>query len=263
MFARNAEKCDFIGDFETLCTLFSHFNESGSRLSSGSDDLEVIVWDWMRGQKICSFPTGHTSNVFQSKFLPLTGDSHIVTSSRDGQVRLAQLSETGTCQRTKKVAQHKRASHKLALLPDRPHQFISGGEDGLIFDIDVRADKPTKLLVQKEENERPVGIFSVHANPVEDHFIISAGSDQFVRLFDRRYASMSHPEPVQKFCPQKLTTNRSLHITCAVFSQTGKDVVASFCDEDIYLFDSKGLGPNLDARKHYQGHKNSATGIVD
>merc|ERR1712150_319102 len=28
---------------------------------------------------------------------------------------------------------------------------------------------------------------------------------------------------------------------------------------DIYLFDSKGLGPQLDARKHYQGHKNSAT----
>ena len=127
-----------------------------------------------------------SANVFQSKFLPLTGDTHIVTSSRDGQVRLAQLSETGTCHRTKKLAQHKRASHKLALLRDRPHEFISGGEDGLIFEIDVRADKPTKLLLQKE-NERSVGIFSVHANPIADHLIISAGSDQYVRLFDRRY----------------------------------------------------------------------------
>ena len=95
---------------------------------------------------------------------------------------------------------------------------------------------------------------------MEDHLIISAGSDQFVRLFDRRYASMSNPEPVQKFCPQKLTDNRSLHITCAVFSETGKDIVASYCDEDIYLFDSKEVGPDVDARKHYQGHKNSATG---
>ena len=147
--------------YSFLLFVCSHFNDSGSKLASGSDDLEVIVWDWMRGKKICSFPTGHTSNVFQSKFLPLTGDSHIVTCSRDGQVRLAQLSETGTCQRTKKVAQHRRASHKLALFRDRPHEFISGGEDGLIFDIDVRADKPNKLLVQKE-GDRPVGIFSVH-----------------------------------------------------------------------------------------------------
>ena len=101
--------------------------------------------------------------------------------------------------------------------------------------IDVRTDKPTKLLLQKE-NERSVGIFSVHANPVADHLIISAGSDQYVRLFDRRYASLSNSEPVQKFSPRKLAGNRSLTITCAVFSNDGRDIVASYSDEDIYLF---------------------------
>ena len=225
--------------------------------------MEVIVWEFgsHRFKKHFSFPSGHTSNVFQSKFLPLTGDTHIVTSSRDGQVRLCQLSETGSCQRTKKVAQHKRASHKLALLRDRPHEFISGGEDGIIFEIDVRVDKPTKLLVQKE-NDKSIGIFSVHASPVEDHFIITAGSDQYVRLFDRRYVSPTNPTPVQKFCPQKLASNRSLTITCAVFSNDGQDIVASYSDEDIYLFDSKTFGSDLDCRKQYQGHKNSATGNI-
>ena len=78
----------FLNDF-----CFRHFNETGSKLASGSDDQMIFVWDWLRGKKLLSFQSGHTSNVFQSKFLPLTGDTHIVTTSRDGQVRLAELSQ--------------------------------------------------------------------------------------------------------------------------------------------------------------------------
>ena len=72
-----------------LQLLFRHFNETGSRLASGSDDLEIIVWDWQKAKKELSFKSGHTSNVFQSKFLPHSGDTLIATTSRDGQVRLA------------------------------------------------------------------------------------------------------------------------------------------------------------------------------
>ena len=72
-----------------LQLLFRHFNEAGSRLASGSDDLEIIVWDWQKAKKELSFKSGHTSNVFQSKFLPHSGDTLIATTSRDGQVRLA------------------------------------------------------------------------------------------------------------------------------------------------------------------------------
>jgi len=50
---------------------------------------------------------------FQSKFMPYTGDTHIVSCARDGQVRLAELSSTGTCKGTKKLAQHKGAAHKV------------------------------------------------------------------------------------------------------------------------------------------------------
>ena len=105
--------------FRTLqgCVNALHFNESGSRLASGSDDKEMIVWDWEKGVKSVSFPSGHHSNVFQSKFLPLTGDTHLVSTSRDGQVRLAVLSTTGVCRSTKRLAQHKGSSNKLALLP--------------------------------------------------------------------------------------------------------------------------------------------------
>ena len=79
-------------------------------------------------------------------------------------------------------------------------------------------------------------------------------------MFDRRYASLSNSEPVQKFSPQKLANNRSLTITCAVFSNDGRDILASYSDEDIYLFNSEDTGPDIDSRKKYAGHKNSATG---
>ena len=50
--------------------------------------------------------------------MPHSGDCHIVSCARDGYVRLAQLSVTGTCKGTKKLAMHKGAAHKVCL-----HQF--------------------------------------------------------------------------------------------------------------------------------------------
>ena len=46
--------------------------------------------------------------------------------------------------------------------------------------------------------------FSVHANPVLNHLVATAGSDQFVRLFDRRYLSQENPKPFQTFVPRHL-----------------------------------------------------------
>jgi len=236
------------------CVNAIHFNETGSKLASGSDDLNIFVWDWQRGKKLLSFHSGHTSNVFQSKFLPLTGDTHIVTTSRDGQVRLAELSEVGSCRNTRKLGQHKGAAHKLALLNGKPHEFISGGEDGLIMGLDVRSSEPDKLIVQEEDGTR-VRIYSVHASPVDDHYIVSAGNDQFVRLYDRRNMSSS----LKKFCPSHLESDRRLHITCAVFSNDGQDIIGSYSDEDIYSFKTKDSNEKPEYRKRYQGHCNSQT----
>lgn len=45
--------------------------------------------------------------------MPFSGDCHVVSCARDGQVRLAELSLTGVCKGTKKLAQHKGAAHKV------------------------------------------------------------------------------------------------------------------------------------------------------
>lgn len=70
------------------CVNSLNFHPNGSYLASGSDDLRVVVWDWKIGKCLLSYDTKHKTNVFQSKFLNLSGDLHIVTCARDGQVSI-------------------------------------------------------------------------------------------------------------------------------------------------------------------------------
>lgn len=53
----------------TGCVNTLHFNQRGTWLASGSDDLKVVVWDWVRKQPVLEFESGHKSNVFQVRQL--------------------------------------------------------------------------------------------------------------------------------------------------------------------------------------------------
>jgi WD repeat-containing protein 42A len=59
------------------CVNSIHFNEGGNLLASGSDDLKIFIWEWEKKRKAYSFKSGHTQNVFQSKFIPFTGQASI------------------------------------------------------------------------------------------------------------------------------------------------------------------------------------------
>jgi len=64
------------------------FNSTGDLLVSGSDDKQVIFWNWETKTKQLSYPSGHLDNIFQTRIIPFTDDRKIVTSSSDGQVNL-------------------------------------------------------------------------------------------------------------------------------------------------------------------------------
>ena len=49
------------------CVNTLHFNMSGELLASGSDDLDIVIWDWAKGKKKLAYESGHSSNVFQVK----------------------------------------------------------------------------------------------------------------------------------------------------------------------------------------------------
>uniref|UniRef100_A0A1B6HPH4 Uncharacterized protein n=1 Tax=Homalodisca liturata TaxID=320908 RepID=A0A1B6HPH4_9HEMI len=238
------------------CVNSLHFNRSGELLVSASDDKRVVLWDWAADRSILSYDSGHSGNVFQAKFLPLSGDRHIVTCARDGQVRLSVLSGVGVCKGTRLLAQHRRTTHKLATHHDTPHVFLSAGEDALVLSHDVRTNKASKLLFVKEGANK-MGLYSIHSNPVCSNEFIVTGEDQYIRLYDKR--NISDGRPLSKFCPTHLLKpDVFLHVTCAVFNYNGTEVIGSYNDDDIYLFDTR-LPSEADYVHKYEGHRNSMT----
>lgn len=242
------------------CVNTLHFNQRGTWLASGSDDLKVVVWDWVRKKPVLEFESGHKSNVFQAKFLPNSGDSTLAMCARDGQVRVAELSATQCCKNTKRVAQHKGASHKLALEPDSPCTFLSAGEDAVVFTIDLRQDRPASRLVVTKEKEKKIGLYTIYVNPANTYQFAVGGRDQFVRIYDQRKINENENNGVlKKFCPHHLVTSEAkANITCLVYSHDGTELLASYNDEDIYLFNSSH-SDGAQYIKRYKGHRNNAT----
>ncbi|XP_028283600.1 DDB1- and CUL4-associated factor 8 [Parambassis ranga] len=244
----------------TGCVNTLHFNPSGTRLASGSDDLRVVIWDWAIRRAELEFDSGHKSNVFQAKFLPHSGDSTLAMCARDGQIRVAELSATQRCKNTKRVAQHKGAAHKLALEPDSPCSFLSAGEDAVVFGIDLRLDRPANKLVVVKEGDKKVGLYTIFVNPAKTHQFAVGGRDQYVRIYDQRKINENENNGVlKKFCPSHLVSSESkTNITCLVYSHDGTELLASYNDEDIYLFDSNH-SDGADYLRRYKGHRNNAT----
>ena len=242
------------------CVNSLSFSMSGSRIASGSDDLSVIVWDWQKGEKVLQYNTGHRANVFQSKIMP--GDLTIVSCSRDGQVRLAELATAGHLRSTKRLAQHKGPAHKMALIPGTGHSLLSAGEDGQVFMIDIRELKPDKILLLKNDKDKKIPIYSIHSNPVDGNIFCTTGRDQFVRVFDRRYLAPGTNSPeLHKLCPEHLSTAHELkaYITCAVFNHNGSQILGSYNDEDIYLFEPNNTEKEDKVTNMFRGHRNNAT----
>ncbi|XP_041941057.1 DDB1- and CUL4-associated factor 8 isoform X2 [Alosa alosa] len=244
----------------TGCVNTLHFNPSGTRLASGSDDLRVVIWDWAQLRAELEFDSGHKSNVFQAKFLPHSGDSTLAMCARDGQIRVAELSATQRCKNTKRVAQHKGAAHKLALDPDSRCSFLSAGEDAVVFGIDLCLDRPANKLVVVKEGDKKVGLYTIFVNPANTHQFAVGGRDQYVRIYDRRKINENNNNGVlKKFCPSHLVNSESkTNITCLVYSHDGTELLASYNDEDIYLFDSNH-SDGADYHRRYKGHRNNAT----
>lgn len=250
------------------CVNCINFSSSGQLLASGSDDLKVVLWDWARGRVASCFDSGHVANVFQAKFMPLTEDMVLVTAARDGQIRCTVMTSTGGLNHSKRVAHHNDSAHKVATQPDSAHVFLSCGEDGSVLQVDLRENEQrNKILVCKNDRGR-VPLYSIFVDPSDYNYFAISGRDQFARIYDRRLLKSSEDqatnsrEPIKKYCPHHLENPESemkrSNITCLVYSHNGKELLCSYNDEDIYLFDTSHSAGS-DYIKRYSGHRNSAT----
>ncbi|ENN80678.1 hypothetical protein YQE_02903, partial [Dendroctonus ponderosae] len=238
------------------CVNSLNFSADGRLLASGSDDLKVVLWDWPVGKCLLKINTKHKRNIFQTKFIDLKGpDLHLATAGRDGHVWYLQIGNDGL-RDSRKLGQHRGPCHKLSVLRDQPQVLLSAGEDGIVFSYDVRKSHPERVVHVKDNSGREVSLYSIHSNPLKSTEFCVAGRENSVRIFDQRKSS----RPITKLCPYKSSDEKlrnGLHITCAVYNHDGSEVLASYNDDDIYLFDvDKGSG--IYAHK-YSGHRNGAT----
>ena len=65
-----------------------HFNQTGTRLVSVSDDRTVRVWSLERENKLVATLYGHNSRVWSAEFLPHSNDTKIFSISEDSSLKL-------------------------------------------------------------------------------------------------------------------------------------------------------------------------------
>ncbi|KAM7537086.1 hypothetical protein Aperf_G00000067046 [Anoplocephala perfoliata] len=179
------------------------FNSSGHLIASGSDDRYVAIMDTYTGDLKTRFRSGHSLNVFQVKFVQNSGDLKLVTSARDGGVRLAELRPDGQLTRSPfLLANHKEACHNIVFIPTEPSILLTAGEDGIVNSIDLRTKEPQQIL-----NLPLMPFYSIDTSLVRPYeFCVGGKYDAHVKVFDRRKVSVSSPKDgyLFAFCPRRL-----------------------------------------------------------
>ncbi|XP_020800024.1 DDB1- and CUL4-associated factor 8 isoform X2 [Drosophila serrata] len=244
------------------CVNCLNFNRFGDLLCSGSDDLNIIVWDWAKNEPRHKFRSGHSMNIFQTKFIDSAGCLDIVSASRDGQVRRAVVPPSGGVTKPTRLYSHSDAVHKIVVVPLSRHEVMSAGEDGAIKHFDLRTSTEATTMtrcVHRSRNDRGgrqrdrVRLFSIAHHPFAPEFCVS-GSDDNLRVYDKRKLT----NPIHEMTPRQLKETKITQITCAVYNHSGSEILASYSDAGIYLYDSRNYtdGETLHC---YEGHVNSRT----
>ncbi|XP_022133740.1 WD repeat protein iqw1 isoform X2 [Momordica charantia] len=255
------------------------WNSSGSLLISGSDDTRINIWSYSGRKLLHSVDTGHSANIFCTKFVPETSDELVVSGAGDSEVRLFNLSrlsghDDNAIASSALYQCHTRRVKKLAVEIGNPNVVWSASEDGTLRQHDFRegmscppdgsphqechnvlldlrcgakrslADPPRQTLALK----------SCDISSTRPHLLLVGGSDAFARLYDRRMLPplsssqkrMSPPPCVNYFCPMHLSdrVRSSLHLTHVTFSPNGEEILLSYSGEHVYLMNVNHAGQN-------------------
>lgn len=107
-------------------------NTQNRLLASVSDDRHLRVWDAYRQRCLVDLTTQHAGNIFAVKFVPQTGDRHVVTGAADSWVCVYDV-ERGSDGPLMKCNCHRSRVKSVAVLPSSPDMLWTSGEDGLIW----------------------------------------------------------------------------------------------------------------------------------
>lgn len=221
------------------------FSSTGNLLCSGSDDLSVCIWDWRSKSKRSlkkKIITGHYKNVFHSQFC--NSDSNIVTSSRDGTVRLIDV-ETGQIELL--LLQSGEIS-ELAFIT--PQTLVTCGSNAYVNLIDLRTrETNTLFIVRTPEKDQSCALHTISSHPFDTKKIVVGGDSPYLFLYDLRITKWQSP------CYFEYKKNSQSIITSTAFNSTGGNLLASFNDDDLVVYKTDGW----DISHRFKGHRNMKT----
>ncbi|PNW77166.1 hypothetical protein CHLRE_10g425050v5 [Chlamydomonas reinhardtii] len=267
------------------------WNADGSLLVSGSDDRRAIIWHHPEVERTpLALSTEHRANIFGVQFLPCTGDRRVITGAMDDTVQLHDLEASpatniprpgsaggsraqppmhrrvastahlqSVMPRTKVYYSHKDRVKDVRVEPMNPHNFWSGGEDGVVRQYDTRQPNQDKwesptVLVQVRDGHKTIQVKSLDINKAHPHLLAVAGSDPQIRLYDRRKLSTGGWQrrgatpAVMALAPPHLPLaaapprhGRS-HATYVAFSNRGDKLVTTYHGDHAYCFDITASG---------------------
>ncbi|KAK7108463.1 WD and tetratricopeptide repeats protein 1-like [Littorina saxatilis] len=176
----------------TGCVNCLEWNETGSLLASGSDDVQVIIWDPFRHRSLAVVRTGHQGNIFSVKFLPASNDRTIVTGAADCKICVHDL----VAEETSRVFScHAGRVKRIATAPNLPFVFWSAAEDGCIMQFDLRCPEtnpslPGNILINLNAH---MGDYAeakcLAVNPLRPELMAVGANDPYIRVYDRRMLS--------------------------------------------------------------------------
>lgn len=250
------------------------WNSNGSLLISGSDDTRINIWSYNNRELVHDIDTGHSANIFCTKFVPETCDEVVASGAGDAEVRVFNMSRLSG-RRPREISMepaavyqcHSRRVKKLAVEIGNPNVVWSASEDGTLRQHDFRECSSCPRAGSANQECRnvlldlrcgakksladlpkhPLALKSCDISSVRPHQILVGGSDAFARLYDRRMlpplsscqTKRKPPPCISMFCPLHLADNKKtyLHLTHVAFSPNGKEVLLSYSGEHVYLFD--------------------------
>eukprot|EP00871_Galdieria_phlegrea_P001040 jgi/Galph1/1937/GphlegSOOS_G622.1 len=240
------KRLDSVGTLEGHrgCVNRLAWNESGTLLVSGSDDLRLLVWDVATRKIKYEVETGHLQNIFGVRFIPCTNDRLLASGSMDNSVRVSSVDE----RINKKFEIHDDRVKTVDVEFSNPNLIFSGSEDGTVKQIDLRSNSEPMTIVNLTSSQTN-DVSEVKSAMLNQSFpleLVVSSYDPYVRLYDRRMVSDQlvdnhhdfHINPKATYCPSHLrNADMKYFTTFSCFNQSGSLIAATYCYENVYIFD--------------------------
>lgn len=252
-------------------------------LLSGSDDCKLRLWRIHSPTHVvplAAVSPGHYANIFGVAFMPNTNNAFVASAGLDRQVRHTHVP---TARSTLWACHDKMVK---TVTPVDSNTFISASKDGTarLFDTRVspisRSAQHSNVVIRLTTHpKRPISLNSALISPLCSHHILVAANDSWVRIFDLRLSASNRSvdramhtqsltstgHAIEEFCPPHLHASapeqssrpirlRSTYATYATFSSDAKQIVASFYDDTVHVFERSQRTPITSCKSPFLSH---------